>query len=217
MTSGYLNGSPSTVRLAVRSAGSAGSSLSSTSICSSATLAHQIETAWAQWSNSATEADASGRHTLHQLAAAGFRSYLLTGETLFTLGLRLAARRRAPSCVLSIAASSIFQSHVWRKATASIMQGVQFDSNVRLQGYHIRKFILGSFASAPQAQYVAAAMSWGRPRVGHLFDLLVAGQVRGMSPLAAALTQGPLWCYGTSTVSSACPFARSRARCIVRK
>jgi capsid protein len=100
MTSGYLNGSPSTVRLAVRSAGSAGSSLSSTSICSSATLAHQIETAWAQWSNSATEADASGRHTLHQLAAAGFRSNLLTGETLFARIAARGAKTRTKLCLV---------------------------------------------------------------------------------------------------------------------
>ncbi|SFO17855.1 phage portal protein, lambda family [Bradyrhizobium sp. Ghvi] len=154
-------------------------------------LAHQIETAWTQWCNSATEADASGRHSLHQLAAAGFRSYLLTGETLFTLDWVAARGARTQTKVCLLDSRQLDQS-ITRVAegngNASIMQGVQFDQNGRLQGYHIRKFILGSFASAPQAQYVAATTSWGRPRVGHLFDLLVPGQVRGMSPLAAALT-----------------------------
>lgn len=152
-------------------------------------LAHQIETAWSQWSNSATEADASGRHNLHQLAGAGFRSYLLTGETLFTLDW-IAARGAKTRTKLSLLDSRQLDQSISRVAdgNASIMQGVQFYTNGRLQGYHIRKFILGSFASAPQAQFVAATTSWGRPRVGHLFDLLVGGQVRGVSPLAAALT-----------------------------
>ncbi|MGX1642379.1 phage portal protein, partial [Sphingobacterium sp. NPDC055431] len=48
-------------------------------------LAHQIETGWTAWAANPTECDAVGRHNLHQLATAGFKSWLLTGETLFAL------------------------------------------------------------------------------------------------------------------------------------
>jgi lambda family phage portal protein len=57
-----------------------------------------------------------------------------------------------------------------------------------LEGYWIRPYVLGNHNSAPQAVFVKAATSWGRKRIVHLFDLLMPGQIRGLSPLTAALT-----------------------------
>jgi capsid protein len=46
----------------------------------------------------------------------------------------------------------------------------------------------GNFSMAPQPVFVAARTTWGRARAVHIFDLLVPGQVRGLSPLVAALS-----------------------------
>ncbi|OAF14121.1 phage portal protein [Bradyrhizobium neotropicale] len=154
-------------------------------------LAHQIETAWATWASNPVECDASGRHTLHQLATAAFKSFLLTGETVFLLDWKRAAGAATGTKVNLLDARQLDQS-ITRVAdgnnNGSVMQGVQFDKTGRLEGYWIRPFVLGNFNTAPQAIFVKARTSWGRPRVGHLFDIIAPGQIRGISPLAAALT-----------------------------
>ncbi|WP_028333888.1 phage portal protein [Bradyrhizobium sp. USDA 3256] len=155
-------------------------------------LAHQIETAWAAWAGNAFECDASGRFTLHQLAVAAFKSYLITGESVFSLDWKRAPGARTRTKVNLLDARQLDQS-ITRVAvggpnSGSVLQGVQFDNDGRLQGYWIRPFVLGNISSAPQAIFVKARTSWGRLRVGHVFDQTVPGQIRGMSPLAAALT-----------------------------
>lgn len=154
-------------------------------------LSHQIETAWQTWAGSAAECDASGRHSVHQLAVAAFKSFLLTGEMLFAVDWQKAAGAATRTKVNMLDVRQLDQS-ITRVAEGSnggsIMQGVQFDKNGRVEGYWIRPFVLGNFSSAPQAVFVRARTSWGRTRVGHLFDLIVPGQIRGISPLAPALT-----------------------------
>ena len=154
-------------------------------------LAHQIETAWAAWAGNPVECDASGRHNLHQLATANFKSFLLTGEAVFLLDWKRGAGAATGTKVNLLDSRQLDQS-ITRIAEGnnggSIMQGVQFDKNGRLEGYWIRPFVLGNFNTAPQPIFVKARTSWGRPRVGHLFDIIAPGQIRGISPLAAALT-----------------------------
>jgi lambda family phage portal protein len=65
---------------------------------------------------------------------------------------------------------------------------VTFDAHGRIKGYWIRPLKTGHFNSAPVAVYVPARTSWGRQKVVHLFQLRTPGQVRGLSPLTAALT-----------------------------
>jgi lambda family phage portal protein len=68
------------------------------------------------------------------------------------------------------------------------LQGVQLDKKGRLMGYWIRPFVLGNFSYAPQPVYVEARTSWGRAKAVLIFDLLSPGQIRGLSPIIAALT-----------------------------
>jgi lambda family phage portal protein len=151
-------------------------------------LSHQIETAWAEWASSPVECDASGRHSLHQLATAGYKSYLLTGESVFLLDWKRSDGATTRTKANMLDPRQIDQSITRVSDGGNALQGVQFDANGRVQGYWIRPFVLGNVSSAPQAVLIKARTSWGRTRVGHLFDLIAPGQVRGVSPLAAALT-----------------------------
>ncbi|MEK9282817.1 phage portal protein [Bradyrhizobium sp. ISRA442] len=154
-------------------------------------LAHQIETAWSGWITTPAECDASGRHSLHQLATAVYKSYLLTGEAAFALDWRPGQGAVTRTKVNLLDPRQIDQS-ITRVAEgnngASIFQGIQFDKRGQIEGYWIRPFVLGNAVTAPQPIFVKARTSWGRLRVGHLFDLIIPGQIRGTSPLAAALT-----------------------------
>ncbi|MGY3514170.1 phage portal protein [Bradyrhizobium lupini] len=154
-------------------------------------LSHQIETAWQMWASTPAECDASGRFSMHQMATAAFKSFLLTGETVFLLDWKRAAGAATRTKVNMLDVRQLDQS-ITRVADGngggSIMQGVQFSKVGSVEGYWIRPFVLGNFSSAPQARFVPVRTSWGRTRVGHLFDLIVPGQIRGISPLAAALT-----------------------------
>lgn len=152
-------------------------------------LSHQIETAWAGWANNPVECDAAGRHSLHQLATANFKSYLLTGEAVYILDWLSSEGALTRTKVKLLDPRQIDQS-ITRVADngKNITQGVQFDRDGRVEGYWIRPFALGNINAAPQPVFVKARTSWGRTRIGHNFDLTIAGQIRGVSPLAAALT-----------------------------
>lgn len=117
-------------------------------------LSHQIETAWQTWAKNGAECDASGRHSLHQLAVAAYKSFLLTGETLFVLDWQRAAGAITGTKVNMLDVRQLDQS-ITRVAEGnnggSIMQGVQFDKRGRVEGYWIRPFVLGNLNSAPQA------------------------------------------------------------------
>ncbi|CCE01078.1 phage portal protein [Bradyrhizobium sp. STM 3809] len=151
-------------------------------------LSHQIERAWLRWVNNAFECDASGRHKLHQLATGAFKSWLLTGESVVALDWRRSNATRTATKVKLLDSRQLDQSVSRKENGGSVLQGVAFDALGRLRGYYLRESPLGDIASAPQAVFVPARTSWGRPRVLHLFDLIAPGQVRGLSPLIAALS-----------------------------
>lgn len=153
-------------------------------------LSRQVEASWQAWAKNGAECDASGRHSLNQLAVAAFKSFLLTGETLFGIDWQGGgATTRVKVRMLDVRQLDQTITRIAEGNNGScIMQGVQFDKSGRVEGYWIRPFVLGNFNAAPQAKFVPARTSWGRTRVGHLFDLIVPGQIRGISPLAAALT-----------------------------
>lgn len=151
-------------------------------------LSHEIETKWALWSKSPVECDASQRHNVHQLATASFKSWLLTGESAVLMDWRKGNGALTSTKVKLIDPRQIDQSITRVTPDGCILQGVAFDKFGRLVGYWIRPFVLGNFSMAPQPVFVAARTSWGRARAVHIFDLLVPGQVRGLSPLIAALS-----------------------------
>jgi lambda family phage portal protein len=151
-------------------------------------LSHEVETKWGLWANNPVECDASQRHNLHQLATASFKSWLLTGESSFLLDWRKGNGAVTRTKVKLIDSRQIDQSITRVTDDGCILQGVQFDKVGRMVGYWIRPFVLGNFSSAPQPIYVAARTTWGRARAMHIFDLLTPGQIRGLSPIIAALT-----------------------------
>lgn len=154
-------------------------------------LSHQIEQAWAAWAGNPLECDASGRHTLHQLATASFKSYLLTGESVSTIDWKRSPGAATKTKIQLLDSRQLAQE-ITRVAdggeTGNILQGVEFSADGRLQAFWLRPYILGNTSQAPMPIRVPAYTSWGRQRVVHLYDLLIAGQVRGLSPLIAALS-----------------------------
>jgi|GEM_PF-2116154 len=154
-------------------------------------LSHQIETAWASWVNNPLEVDSTGRFTLHQLATTVFKHWLLTGEAFFTLDHSKPAGATSYTKISLLDSRQLDQS-ITRIAEGNnggnIFQGVQFSKDSRVEGYWIRKAAMGNISTAPQAVFVKARTTWGRLRVGHLFDMISPGQIRGLSPLAPALT-----------------------------
>ncbi len=151
-------------------------------------LSHDIETAFTAWANNPREVDQSGRHNLHELAAAGYRSALLSGEILAVLNVMRCndAKTRTKVCLLD--PRQLDGTITGQRDGRNVVQGVAFDNRGRVTGYFLRNMPLGNMVIQPMAQYVAAATSWGRPKVFHKFELKDARQVRGLSPLVAALT-----------------------------
>jgi lambda family phage portal protein len=153
-------------------------------------LSSQIEKAWLAWALNPLECDLSGRHTFHDLASAGFKTWLRTGEIVATIDWQKCRGAQTRTKVSLLDPMQLDQTRtttgpgVHRKT----MQGVIFDQNGRVAGYYILPFKLGDMYQRPQPVIVRAYTSWGRQRVIHLFELLTAGQVRGLSPLTAALT-----------------------------
>lgn len=151
-------------------------------------LSNQIENAWRMWANNPRECDASGRHTLHQLATAAFKSYLTTGEVVGVFDWRSNPGATSKTKVKLLDARQIDASVTRTADGYSSVQGVAFDKQGRVVGYWIRPYVLGNIHSAPSAVLVRAFTSWGRPRVLHLFDLIAAGQLRGLPALIGALS-----------------------------
>jgi lambda family phage portal protein len=151
-------------------------------------LSHEIETKWGLWSRSPVECDASQRHNVHQLATANFKSWLLTGEGAFLMDWRKGNGALTRTKVKLIDPRQIDASITRVTPDGCILQGIQFDKVGRLVGFWIRPFVLGNFSMAPQPVFVASRTSWGRARAVHNFDLLLPGQVRGLSPIVAAMS-----------------------------
>ena len=151
-------------------------------------LSDVIERKWRRWSSNPLECDASGRHTLHQLATASFKSYLLTGESVVAIDWRPVKGATTRTKIKLLDSRQIDQSKTQVNASGSVVQGVAFDKGGRVTGYYILPYELGALSYTPITKYVPAHTSWGRPRILHLFDPIVPGQLRGLSPLAATLT-----------------------------
>ena len=151
------------------------------------TISHRIETAWRAWSSSALECDATGRFDLSALAACFFKSWLVSGEGLAALEWKAVrgAKSRTKVCLLDPRQidGTLFMS----TSTGSTWAGVAFDGNGRLSGFMIRDVPIAGMEVKP-SRYVAAFTSWGRPRIIHAFEPIDPKQVRGLSPLVAALT-----------------------------
>lgn len=151
-------------------------------------LSNEIERRFRAWANNPLECDLSGRHTLHQLGAAGFRSYLLSGELVATLDWQRCRGAVTRTKVALLDAGQLDRTKTITDATGATFAGVSTDGRGRVVGYWLRPYVAGKLFNAPMSTFVPVATAWGRVKVIHLFDLTAAGQVRGLSPLVAALT-----------------------------
>jgi lambda family phage portal protein len=152
-------------------------------------LSSSIEKAWRLWAANPLEADLAGRHNLHDLASTAFLSYLRTGEVVAAIEWQKVrgAVTRTKVQLLDTRQLDQTKTQSGESGTGTI-QGVTFDKNGRVVGYHLIPITLGKIAVTNVSIVVPAFTSWGRQKVIHLFELLAPGQVRGLTPLVSALT-----------------------------
>src|SRR4051812_1980778 len=86
-----------------------------------------------------------------------FKSWVITGEAVSLLDWSRVPGATTRTKVRLIDPRQIDQS-ITRVEDGNncTLQGVQFDPQGRLAGYWVRPFVLGSFASAPQAVFIRA-------------------------------------------------------------
>lgn len=145
-----------------------------------AAWARMVERRYRVWSSQAYECDAGGRYTMGQMQAAAARQWLATGEIVADIP--FIARPGAET----VTKMRLIPSH-WLSQRSDplgrMMQGVRLDRHGMATGYLFE-------ARDPRTGLVYAERrardQFGRPEIVHIFDG-VAGQVRGISPLAPAL------------------------------
>ena len=151
-------------------------------------LSSAIERAWRRWAGNSREVDGAGRHTLHELALAGFRSYLVTGELLAVIDWKHTPGATTRTKVQLLDSRQLDQTKtVLSDGGLATMNGVTFNGS-RVVGYFLVPLQIGRPYATTQSAFTPAYTPWGRPRVLHLYDLIAPGQVRGLSPLTSALT-----------------------------
>ena len=152
-------------------------------------LSSQIEGAWKRWAGNPIECDLKGTHTLHELALAGFRSYLTTGELLAVIDWKRMAGATTRTKVSLLDSRQLDSTKtVLSDGGLATMAGVTFNASGRVVGYFLVPLQIGKPFVTTQSNFVPARTPWNRVRVCHLFDLIAPGQVRGLSPLVSALT-----------------------------
>ena len=151
-------------------------------------LSSQIERAWKRWAGSPIECDLAGRHTLHEIANAGFKSYLMTGEVLAVIDWKRMLGAMTRTKVQLLDPRQLDQTKTVTSDGFATVQGVTFAASGRVAGFWIVPMQVNRPYVTTQSQCIPAFTSWGRPKVIHLYDLVAPGQVRGISPLTAALT-----------------------------
>lgn len=150
-------------------------------------LSRSIERKWAAWAANPKEVDLAGRHDLHALASAAFKSFILAGEVVTTVNWLACPDALTRTKVAVLDARQLDRTKGGSTQDGGIVQGVQFNPHGRVTGYWLRTFVAGQM-STPMSKLVPATTPWGRTKVVHLYDLVLPGQVRGLSPLVAALT-----------------------------
>lgn len=152
-------------------------------------LSDRLEKAWARWANNPDECDWAGRHTLHQLAAAWYQSYLLNGESVAVFEWKRFAGNEFFTKLKGLDSTQIARDVTLKhNQNVDIWSGVGF-VNGRLHGYALRdQTPLGALTQNNQWKYEPARTPWGRHRILHVYQLSEFRQIRGLSPLVGGLT-----------------------------
>jgi lambda family phage portal protein len=151
-------------------------------------LSDTIEKKWKAFAANPLAVDWTGRFDLHALAAAAYRSFLVNGEVVATLEWKRAPGSSTSTKVNLLDPRQLDTTKTTHEDASFSLNGVAFDKTGRVAGYWLRNLPLGNTYAAPMPTLIPASTPWGRQRVIHIFDLTDARQVRGLSPLVAALT-----------------------------
>lgn len=148
-----------------------------------------LERWWCDYAENAAH-DLTGRHTIHQLAAAMFRSWLVFGEAVVSIDWLRTHDTNYNTKVALLDPRQLDETRMFAHEQGGgwTWQGVRFDERGRVLGYWIRPVPVGMFNQIAMPVYVPKATRWGRPKILHIQQLIDPKQVRGLSPLAAALT-----------------------------
>jgi lambda family phage portal protein len=150
-------------------------------------ISHHIETAFDEWANNPLHCDHTGRRTLHELADTAFRVAMLTGEILTVYGWKRHRGSRWASKVNLLSPGQLDQTVSRIEEGRNVMQGVAFDNAGVVVGYYIRSAPLGSLNVNAMPKYMPERTAWGRRVVLHAFECKDPRQLRGVSPIMAAL------------------------------
>lgn len=152
-------------------------------------LSAEIERQFKAWAANPRECDLAGRQTLHQLAFQGFTSYLVTGELVATMDVRRCRDASTRTKVSLLDSNQLDRTKMGNGGGEgwTTFAGVHMVGG-RIEGYWLRPYTPGQLVPAAFPKFLPVNTGWGRPRVLHVFEAKLPGQVRGMSPLVAALT-----------------------------
>lgn len=143
-------------------------------------LADIIEQRHALWASRPDECDIEGRRTFGQMQAAGFKSWLATGEIFGELPFRRRPGNRYGTKVRLVPSHRLSRKTVYED---NLISGVRMDADGYPTAYVVHKRdLLSSYTE----HEVPARDAYGRPRVIHAFDSAI-GAVRGITPLVSAL------------------------------
>ncbi len=151
-------------------------------------LSTSIEVAWNAWANNPKECDLTGRNDVHALGATFLRHLLLSGEGLATIDWQRCRDARTKTKVSLLDPLQLDHSQTRTVDGGNAVSGVVFNTFGRVTGYMLQDVPLGAMTFTGAVKYVPAATPWGRTMVIHVFEQVDARQVRGLSPLVAALT-----------------------------
>lgn len=151
-------------------------------------LAHAMETKFATWAANPLECDWTGRFDLHQIAATAYRVALVTGEVLAVMGWNRHPGGRYFSKVNLLNPGQLDTFFTRFIDNMRVLQGVAFDEAGVLVGYFIRSAPLGNTFVNPMPKFIPTRTRFGRRLVVHIFEAKDARQIRGVSPIVAALT-----------------------------
>lgn len=144
--------------------------------------AKDVELKFETWANEPFECDAEGKHNLGQLAKSAMDSFFSHGEIL---GLLPKVERPWSQTVTKV---KLVPAHKLSQRTNGVdmFQGVQMDGWNFPLAYEIN--LRGKFEWETELPVMVPALygNTGRKQVVHIFEG-TAGQIRGITPLAAAL------------------------------
>jgi lambda family phage portal protein len=149
---------------------------------------HQIETQWAAYCNDPVECDGGGQFTVHEMCAQAFVQWLLNGECLTALDVAYAPGGTMATKIVNLDPRMLCMDRTMAVDGGHVFNGVEYSQRGRLRALWLRRIALGNFNQVSTPKRYAMRTAWGRNRFIFILERVLAGQIRGASPLLACLT-----------------------------